>query len=129
MELRIGSPLVLCQYFWLQTCMTASSRLFPADGGSIIAHFLCGVFSKMPMNVTKQGAKDGPVVKDVPGAEISVCILCLVQHLEMQVMLLPFWGLGVGLCPRVEKITCAVARLWLHCSSQMFYVRCKHLYS
>lgn len=96
---------------------------FPAVGGSVIAHFLCGIFNEVPISVTKKETKDCPVVSNVPGAEISVCLCLLVQYQWVQVTLPPFQGLGVGLCPRVEKIPCAIAQLGLHCSSQLFYVR------
>lgn len=74
-------PLVLLQHFVLQTCMTASPRLSPADEGSLIAHFLCGIFNRMPMNVTKKGVKKDCLVKNVPCAEISVCLFCLMWYL------------------------------------------------
>lgn len=58
--------------------MIASSRLFPAVGGSIIAHFLCGIFNKVPINVTKKETKDCPVVTNVLGAAVSVCSPCAI---------------------------------------------------
>ena len=53
MELQ-NWTLVSLQHFLLQTCMTASARLSAADEDSLIAHFLCGIFNKMPMNVTME---------------------------------------------------------------------------
>lgn len=115
---RIGSPLVLPQHFLLQTCMTASSRLFPALGGSVITHFLCGIFNKVPISVTKKETKDCPMVNNAPGAEISVylqsCAIPVAAGHAASISGL--WGF-VYLRPRVEKITCAIAQLWLHCSS------------
>lgn len=117
---RIG-PLVLLQHFLLQTCMIASPRLCPADEGSLIAHFLCGIFNKMPMNVTKKGVKkDCPVVKNVPCAERSVCLFCLMWTYRCY-RRSGVWGLLI--CARVEKITCGGVQLWLHCSPWMFCVR------
>lgn len=58
--------------------MIASSRLFPAVGGSIIAHFLCGIFNKVPINVTEKETKDCPVVNNVLGAAMSVCSSCAI---------------------------------------------------
>lgn len=117
---RIG-PLVLLQHFLLQTCMTVSPRLSPADEGSLIAHFLCGIFNKMPMNVTKKGVKkDCPMVKNVPCAERSVCLFCLMWTYRCY-RCSGVWGLLI--CAGVEKITCVVVQLWLHCSPWMFCVR------
>lgn len=92
MELQ-NWTLVLLQHFLLQTCMTASPRLSAADEGSLIAHFLCGIFNKMPMNVTKKKVKkDCPVVKNVPCAEISVCLFCYVVPVDATTVL------GFGVC-------------------------------
>lgn len=51
-------------WFYLSTLcnkrMTASSRLFPALGGSVITHFLCGIFNKVQISVTKKETKGLP---------------------------------------------------------------------
>lgn len=88
-------PQVLPQNCLLQTFLTASSRLFPAAGGSVIAHFLCGIFQQNANECHREGDKGLPGGDKCPRCWLSLLPYAVPVHVGPAATLWGLWGLFI----------------------------------
>lgn len=123
--MTVGSPLVLPQHLLIKICVTSSFRLLPSVGGSVIAYFLCGIFTKYQYMLLRKKRRT------VQSWVVSLVLkyqLRLEQSVQMQVMPPRPRCSGFVICAQKEKLACAIAQLRLHCP-RVIHVRYKHLCS